>query len=50
MPLFGSKCVPLHRRLIVLWNTFSVGVHYTQIVLGIGIPLDPADESGDVLR
>ena len=38
-PLFGSKSVPLHRRLIVLWDTSSVVVHETQIVLGIGIPL-----------
>ena len=39
MPLFGSKGVPLQGCLIVLWNTFSICVHHTQIVLGTGIPL-----------
>ena len=39
IPLFSSKGVPLHRSLIVLWNTSSIVVHPTQIVLGIGIPL-----------
>ena len=39
MLLFCSKSVPLHRSLIVLWNTVSVGVHITQTVLGNGIPL-----------
>jgi len=39
IPQFGSKCVPLHLSLIVLWNTISVAVQHTQIGLGIGIPL-----------
>ena len=39
IPLFSSKSVPLRRSLIVLWNTVSVLVHQTQIVLCLGIPL-----------
>ena len=38
-PLFRSKSVPLHRSLIVLWNTLSVSYITTQIELGIGMPL-----------
>jgi hypothetical protein len=37
MPLFGGKSVPLQRSLKVLW--FKVGVPFTHIELGIGIPL-----------
>ncbi len=34
-PLFGSKFVPLHRSLIVLWKTSFCAVHQTQIQLGL---------------
>ena len=37
--LFGRKSGPLHRSLIVLWNTSSFAVHHTQIELGTGIPM-----------
>ena len=31
IPLFGSKSVPLHRSLIVLWNTLSVVVQQPRL-------------------
>ena len=38
-PLFSSKGRPLNRFPIVLWNTFSLSVYQTQIVLSYYIPL-----------
>jgi hypothetical protein len=38
--LFSSKCVPLHRCLIILGNALSVFVHHRpSLVLGRGMPL-----------
>ena len=39
MPLLGGLAIPVNRFRVVLGDAFAVGVHHTEVVLRIRIPL-----------